>query len=298
MAECLPFSTYKQLPFAPSKPSSALTHINSEQKLKTYVEKENHIFISGHGGDHIFSCPPSISVGADSFLEEGLFRSIKIMNELSDYFRMPIYKIYGENIFRLFKYVLKIKGKTIQDAHLKKRSIDWKTKKFNDLIKNSNKLSVFKNLDKLDYIPGKLDDLEGIYSLFSMMDICVRDFQNPIFYPLSYTPIVEIAFGIPTYKMFQKGYDRFPLRKEVYKKYNTNNMWRRDKGETTGIMQLGFKSNLKEIKELCIEGNFSRNGLIDKDLLLNEIESYAAGESLNMWPVIQILSAEIFMKYW
>ena len=93
----------------------------------------------------------------------------------------------------------------------------------------------------------------------------MRNQIDPTYYPFLYEPVVEFALSFPTYELFDKGYDRYPLRKAVSEIFKTDTVWRRDKSQTTGLFQLGIKQNLDHVLDICLKGHFVKQGLIDKE---------------------------------
>ncbi len=125
--------------------------------------------------------------------------------------------------------------------------------------------------------------------------------MNPIYpasYPFLYAPVVEYALSLPTYTLFDKGYDRYPLRKSVSDRFRTERVWRRDKSQTTGIFQLGMKKNLDYILSLCAKGHFVQRELIEKEELEKTISLISHGDTNDLWPFTHLASAEIFLSYW
>jgi asparagine synthase (glutamine-hydrolysing) len=109
-----------------------------------------------------------------------------------------------------------------------------------------------------------------------------------------YQPIVNSS-GTTTYDSYSKGFDRFPLRSSISNYFNTDSVWRTDKGDISGVMQLGFRKNIKRIVELCLEGHFARNGLIEKDLLWESLKKTVKGhDNQGLWSLdhLRVLSKD------
>ena len=88
------------------------------------------------------------------------------------------------------------------------------------------------------------------------------------------------------------------FRKAISDTFKTDSVWRKDKGETSGIMQRGLKKNEKRILDLCLEGKMVKQGLINKDKLSAGILGVMNGQTDYLWAIINLICAEIFMNYW
>lgn len=57
-------------------------------------------------------------------------------------------------------------------------------------------------------------------------------------------------------------------------------------------------SEYKHISEICLEGSFVKQGVIDKDQLHETIELIANGDINYLWPFMHLVSIEMFLKFW
>jgi len=299
-SEYLPFfcRKNKSLHLKPNKPSTSLFNpTQSEAIFKLLNQQIPSIFISGHGGDHLFMCPPTKRSIIDYLHEKGTSGLYKKICDLAAYYRKPITHILKPNLTYFFS-----------GLYSKKLAIDsdnrapWFNKKLYNFSAKSY-IHPFCNHNNLKKIPGKFDQLTAVLDAFvldAFSTICIDPFDqtNPTFYPLMYTPIIECALAIPTYNLYEQGFDRYPLRKSVSDYFKTDAVWRRDKGETSGIIQLAIKKNIHRILSLCLEGEFSKNNFINKDLLHQHIIKVAHGSTDYLWPLLNLLSVEIFLEHW
>ena len=155
---------------------------------------------------------------------------------------------------------------------------------------------IYETLSK-KILPGKYDQVDALYEGFASIHVEINPIV-PTCYPYLYEPVIDFALSFPTYDLFKKGYDRYPLRKAVSGRFKTNTVWRSDKSETTGIIQLGVKKNLEHVLELCLEGQFVKQGFIDKEELHQTILLISNGGIEHLWPFIHLASAEIFLNTW
>lgn len=295
------------LPFDPPRNKSPLKlnkpfpGLVSQKWLETtcdYVCSEaSTVFLSGHGSDHIFMRPPSKKSLADYVIEKGFKGSKQKLHEVTHFYRDSLFSIIKENLSSLFLYTCKI--------HRKKRGIS----NANDevpkwikpaLIKQISSQFVHPVYDCLprNILPGKYEQIDALYEGIASIHVECMNQNDPMYYPFLYEPVVEFALSFSTYKLFDKGYDRYPLRQAVSDRFRTETVWRRDKGQTTGVFQLGVKRNLEYILETCLEGYFVKNGLIDREGLYKTIRLIANGDIKHFWPFLHLISAEIFLKSW
>jgi len=298
-SKSLPLTPFEgKLGFKPNWPTSSLTHLSIEQNIFDLSKScENTVSISGHGGDHIFLCPPPVKSLCDYFMEKGTKNFNSKLKEISSIYRKPLFPILKEMLKGVFSHYLLHSYKQQSLKLDKYRKAPW----FNEEIYKLEKTippHPFFTTKTTKILPGKFNFIDGIYNGLSTIKGEVRNYQNPIFYPLFSQPLLELSLSIPTYESYSKGYDRYPFRKAISEYFKTNNVWRKDKGETSGIMQRGLKHNEKYILELCLEGNIVKTGLIDKNLLYKNINGMMNGQTDTQWPVSSLISAEIFMRFW
>lgn len=294
----LPFSPVsKKLLFKPNKPSSGLITLGLAERTSDYIPSDGPcIFLSGHGSDHIFMRPPTRKSAADYLLERG-FRGFKEkLAEIIHFYRDSLSPILLDNIISLISYSV---SRRLDKRHAK--NPQDKTPKWikRELIKQSSpdfKHPIYECLPSR-VLPGKYGQIdalyEGIASIHTELDTI-----NPTYYPFLYEPVIEFALSFPTYELFDKGYDRYPLRQSVSDRFKTETVWRRDKSQTTGIFQLGVKENLDSVLGLCLEGQLAKQGFIDREDLHKTILLISNGDINHIHPFMRIASIEMFLKYW
>lgn len=101
-----------------------------------------------------------------------------------------------------------------------------------------------------------------------------------------------------THIHFHNGYDRYPLRQSISERFKTETVWRQDKSQTTGVIQLGVKKNLENVLGICLEGYFVKQGLVDKEGLRKTIMLIGNGDTKHLWHFIHLASTEIFLNMW
>ncbi|WP_032112539.1 asparagine synthase-related protein [Candidatus Paracaedibacter symbiosus] len=297
VSNSLPFdSPRNKQPLKPNKPFAGMVSLRwLETILAALPDNESFTFISGHGSDHIFMRPPSKKALSDYIIEKGLQGSTQELKNLSQFYRDSFFPIIKENVTSLFSYVF---GRKKDRVSLKEKLKDipsWINKEM--ILKVLDTHPIYNNLSS-KVLPGKYEQIDALYEGIASIHLELMHQADPAFYPFLYQPIVEFALSFPTYKLFDEGYDRYPLRKAVNDNFKTETVWRRDKGQTTGLFQLGVKKNLERVLDICLEGYFVKQGYIDKKGLHQTIIRIGNGDVKNLWAFMHLASLEIFLRFW
>jgi len=296
----LPFSPNSKIPVLnPNKPSSALITSELSERISSYLPSDGScIFLSGHGSDHIFQRPPSKKSVSDYFLERGLKGLKEKIDEVSHFYRDPFLSILKNNSVSLFNYFLykRSKKRHAGDLEDKKLTPKWFKEKLLKTVVFDFKHPIYENLPAR-VLPGKYEQIDAFYEGIASMNSEINPL-NPTCHPFLCEPIVNFALSIPSYELFNKRFDRYPLRNSISNRFNTETVWRRDKGQTTGVFQIGIKQNLNYVLNICLEGELVKQGFIDKDELYKTILLISSGGMNDMWPFTNLASVEMFMNYW
>lgn len=287
----LPFDLADNLPYKPNKPQQNIIMKNSH--IMNFLNLNTpSLFVSGHGGDHVFMCPPPKEALADFLIDNGVKGAGSELSELSYYYRSPFYQIAKKSVIPYFKYKMGI------SQNFSKLTYDnpapWLNKK---LVSDLYPHPIFKQAD-IKIKPGKLKQVTYFYRALPTLFLEHDDYTNPTFYPLLYQPIVEYCLQIPTYRLYKDGYDRYPFRQAISQYYKTDKVWRKDKGETTGIHQLGLKKHLGKVQQVCFNGYLAKNKMYDPDKLNVGLQRMIAGESEHSWSIINLVTLELFYSLW
>jgi asparagine synthase (glutamine-hydrolysing) len=295
-ADSLPFSFSERLEYKPYKPFLELQLIKIDRKMADIAKScKGAYFISGHGGDHIFMCPPPIESLADLVIDKNFNLRHKI-TELSLYYREPLYPLLKHALKSYFLYLFASLHKSIA---FDKHTIPPWLKNEVYLLSKKIKLHPFYEIRNHNIPPGKFSQINALYNGLNSTSHYMISENNPILYPLFSQPMLELALAIPSYKLYSKEFDRYLFRQSIHKLFNTNSVWRTDKGGITGVMQQGYKKNIKKIMELCLDGHFARAGLLEKDLLEKDLKKISSGYySDNLLFFDQLITLEMFLTYW
>jgi len=298
MGTCLNFDEVEHLPKFPNYPSPSFTAMKAEdQMLKPANKYKNPSLISGHGGDHIFLCPPPIWSLTDYLVDHGSKGYMNKLQELAMMTRRPFMPLIKDTIkgFGMYKGV--ISYETLSGVHAKKPT--WLSQENYDRGLNRSLHPLYQHKSFLSLPPGKMRLIDGVYSGFATIVDDVRANRGfPMFYPLFSQPMLELAFSIPTYKTYSQGFNRYPFRRAISDHFGTKNVWRKDKGETSGIFQKGLEKNAQQVSDLCTQGYCAQNGLIDAQLAKSHLYSVMGGNIDRQWSLTYLATIELFLKCW
>jgi len=73
---------------------------------------------------------------------------------------------------------------------------------------------------------------------------------------------------------------------------------RQEKGDYTGMYQLGLRRNFQAAKELIVDGYAASAGVIDATSAIDNLKASALGHSQKMWPLLQLLAVESWCRAW
>ena len=296
----LPFSSApKNLPLKPNKPFSGLITSGMAKRTSDYLPSDGScIFLSGHGGDHIFQRPPSQKSASDYFLEVGLRGFKDKLNDIAHFYRDSIFSILKKNITGLPSYFLlrRLEKRHTRDFQDKTLTPKWIKGELLKQVSFDFKHPIYEELPSR-ILPGKYDQINSLYEGLASIQVAINP-MKPTYYPFFCEPIVEFALSFPSYKLFSKGYDRYPLRQSVSARFKTETVWRRDKGHTTGIFQQGLKKNIEYVLSLCLEGQLVKQGFIDKDKLHKTILLISSGDINYMQSFTNLALIEMFINSW
>ena len=294
----LPFDSPSQKqPLKPNKPFPGLISLRILEIMSDHLPSDGSCtFLSGHGSDHIFMCPPSKKSVADYILEKGLQGSKEQLNNIAQFYRDSLFPIFKENVKSLGSHFFSRRLGKRHPKNIQDETPDWIKQAVRQKTSSDFIHPVYEHLPP-QVLPGKYQQIDTLYEGLASIHM-EMNLLNPTSYPYLYEPVVEFALSFPTYALFDKGYDRYPLRKAVSDNFKTDTVWRRDKGETSGILQLGVKKNSEYVLKLCLEGQFAQQGLIDKEGLYKTILLISNGENKYLWPFAHLASAELFLRYW
>ncbi len=290
----IPLMTVKysenDLPFTPR--ATALKQLNyvhttlvygrNDEVINSYIKPTtNKVFISGHGGDHIFCCPPLVCSLIDRLFHFNLFKTPKYFKDFAIYHGIPLLKIFSF----ILKFMFTSTNKVLSNSNL--------------FIKNNSELCFPLDFN-LEVLPGKKEHVQLLHDALADIRYNIRG-ESPILYPLLQEPIIEIVLQLKTYDLFQNEMDRFPYRKIIKNKFGCyKSLDRQSKGETSGIIFAGLIKNKKTVQEYLFNGNLAQCGVIDIDrlriLFQNALNGVLQENELN--EIMNLWNSEEFYRSW
>ncbi len=291
---CIDLSEHISLSMLPqlraSKPHPLLLEEAMCKHTAALVAQKNCEFMSGHGGDHLFLAPPLVESLADYFFIRGTRGISSKISEIAAYYRMSLIQVIKDTGMEIMRYYTSHKRHLL--ASLEREH--WMNSAFMEQVKND---TLFLH-DNTKIYPGKLSHIVSLYDALVTVDKVQRIPGKSVINPFLFQPLVELALSIPTYQLYKQEHDRFPFRNAISRISKAPNIWRKDKGDTTAVTIYAFNVQYKQICELLFEGKFVQHNLIDKDKLYTYINQWCHSSPVNIGPLINLLSTELWFKTW
>ena len=291
--DALPFSSI-DVPRRYNRPASFMLNYDFGQfVLKSIAIGQQGEVMGGQGGDHLFLAPPLIASVADHFIDKGITGISSKLREISAYYRTPYFQVVKDSCKNVWQYYQGNLGY----LNLTMKSIPWMGESF----KQSVNASMFKPFywDKLKALPpGKVQHVLAVSQATYYIDRGYRITGKPVLNPLLSQPLVELALSMPTYRAFAEGYDRILFRRAVSDRKKGDFIWRKTKGETSGVLVIALKKRYAQMSELILEGKFAQKGLINKAKLEHSLREAQHGKVENLWPLLNLMVAETWLRSW
>lgn len=298
-SNCLPFSPYKKLTNVPFAPDSGFMRIGREQVLCESIGiGSDDILFTGQGGDHVFMCPPARESLVDVLVDKNFSLFHKKLEDLATINRVSFFRLLKISCNYLFKYFC---GKYEDICSMNARKPAWFVGEISPDICRGE-YPFYKQKQCIP--PGKYYQNDAINIGLTEMCTDIRAYgllhRCQVMNPLFSKPIIELGLSIPTYELYNDEYDRILFRQSIADRFDTQHVWRKDKGDVTGELLLGLATHKKHVLEMCCEGEFAQMGLLNKDLLYNDIKCASQGRGMDfqLHSIINLYCAESFMKHW
>ncbi len=293
--QCLPYSRIDVSNFLPNKPSITFSHLKKEKLLVEIAENNanNYLFMNGHGGDSAFMCPPLTECLLDIVFDKKSRLFMTKLKELAIYYRTTVWSLLAE----CFDIVLKhynIKS----NLFVYNKIAPWYFNKsgIQNILYES---SFYINKNKEIYLPGKRVQMNNIDITLASTLVNLKGCNQYSVFPFLSQPVIECALNINTYDSFKHNYDRHAFRTSISNFFNTEAVWRNNKGETTGVFHRSLNANKDYIYELCMDGYIANNlKLIDKKVLERYIQQISKGVGDFQWSLDHLMCMEIFINSW
>lgn len=179
--------------FKPNWPGSHLAVLKAQQDVDSLAKDyKNIVYISGHGGDHIFVHSPPVESLCDYLIEQqgkGLYAKIKAFSTL---YRKPLFPIIKGIIKSFYSYYFGCNFKSSFYLQGKLNEAPLFSKEVTQLEKGMRYHPFFYQKRARRIMPGKFRHINSIYNGLSTIKKDIRDKNtNPVFYPLFSQPLIE-----------------------------------------------------------------------------------------------------------
>lgn len=154
--------------------------------------------------------------------------------------------------------------------------------------------------DGIEHLPtAKREQVVGIAYWAGGVDRDHRPGGKPVIYPMLSQPLVEIALRTPAHLLVDHARDRIPLRDAMDPVLPRVVATRRVKSEYAGLYQCAVRRNFGQLRDLLLDGQGVREGLVDSRLLLEDLRRTALGGRPDPgWPLIGLIAAETWCRAW
>lgn len=259
-----------------------------ENKVTSYGEV---IFWSGHGGDQLFYEGMPDNALVDYFVQKGSKGFFSNMMNLCTLYREPLPLFFKKTLKAYVRHKLGYDG---FDAYILNKS-QW----FKGAVEGHMRLFQPPFLRDLTAVPpAKREQILEIYEgTFNTGDY-EKHRKVPTVYPFYSQPLVELSLAMPIYESYSQHMSRTPFRKVIGDFFNTDLVYRRSKGETSGVLQLGLQANRQTIQSLTLDGFCVSNGYVDRSLLEKDLTKALRGDTENLRPIMNLIALEGWMVAW
>jgi asparagine synthase (glutamine-hydrolysing) len=144
--------------------------------------------------------------------------------------------------------------------------------------------------------PGKFTHLVSVYEGPFQAKVEDKLRQIPIVYPYYSQPLVELALAMPVYASYDATHRRAPFRKAVGHFFETELVFRKSKGETSGVLQLGVQKHGRAIYEICSNGYFAEKQLLNTRILEDALMRVQQGLMEELKPLLNLLCVELWLR--
>lgn len=297
--ECIDLSKYSVIDkislVRTNKPMGALDNEAYIESIDNLFQKHKIVDIfSGQGGDHLFMANPSSQLLVDYVLSQGFKGISGKLHDLGAFLRKPFLRIVGEALLSSTYYAI---GNIQKELIFGYRPWMKATTFQHNINKELFKVPFWSDL--LYHPPAKANHLSSLYEAVLYADQRQTSKGLQTINPLLSQPLVEFACSVPTYELFGDKYDRILFRKAMFSSTKNDYVWRKHKGEVSGVFVLTLQANFKLVSEFLMNGVYARKQMIDRDLLYEDLKAIRHGKiDDNLWSVIHLIAVEKWLHAW
>lgn len=281
---------------APPPPRAAKPHMRhcamafSQEIASQLDEAEGSRMISGHGGDALFLAPPPFASLADAALAREWRSLARVAMDLALSRRATLAHVVSTACKPFFSAGFP----EVPDMAFGLGSEALRQEPAEGLS-HLHPILQREGLRRLRS-PGRAFQLFAAFLALEEIRVPAPPYRKPIHYPFLCQPMVELALSIPSYRHFEGAHNRVLLRRAVSAATGYPNLWRRDKGETTGMMLLGVRKHREQLMSVCLDGHLARQGLLDLARTRVAIQECGKGRDDHSMDLERIYAAELLIQ--
>ncbi|NML91202.1 asparagine synthase [Sphingobium sp. TB-6] len=145
--------------------------------------------------------------------------------------------------------------------------------------------------------PGKVGHVSHLLKVQNHLEGYLRPYDMPMINPLMSQPVVELALGIPTWRMIEGGRDRAVVRKAYAQALPSIVRDRRRKGSPSGFAMDVLLRNAAEVRERLMDGELARRHLVHAERVAAVIPQARSSGHMYVRLLI-LLDMEAWISHW
>lgn len=241
-------------------------------------------YVSGSGGDCVFSTPQSATPAADAWRRFGLGR--QFVRTAAD-----VAEIHGASVWR----ALRLGWRQARRAPVRWERADA----FLNLDAVPSEPVPHPWLDEPDEVlPGKRAHVRAILATLGHLDGYARQSIAPSLYPLLSQPVLEACLRVPSWLWVDGGRDRAIARLAFRDLLPAAVIDRRTKGTMDGYCVATFDRNRERLRDFLGRGHLAAHGLLDIDQVRSYLAQPPIRRDQRFYDLLPIIDCEAWLRGW
>lgn len=269
-----------------SRPNVALLHQVADRAFAAEgVDANVDAFFSGGGGDNVFCFISTAAPAADAFRAFGPGRRfIGAIGDLAQMHQCTAWTVATLAIRKL----------------MRPKPHAWPRR---DLFLRADALPT--SADAHPWMtppagtpPGKREHVLSLTNTQNVNEGKDRARHGAVRYPLLSQPIVETCLRIPTWMWIAGGRNRSVAREAFAGSLPKAIVHRRTKGDFTAFIGSMYRRRLDVIRELLLDGELARNGLLDRQAVEENLKDDVTLPASSFSTLLKLGSVEVWARSW
>ncbi|HVH87877.1 MAG TPA: asparagine synthase C-terminal domain-containing protein, partial [Terriglobales bacterium] len=238
------------------------------------------LLIDGGGGDNLFCSITSAAPVVDALLRGGPRETAVAVLDIAARANCTIWEVLGAATKRSVRH---------RPAWKEDRSF---------LASNAllQKPEIHPWLEHLRVPPGKREHVEALVHIQHFLDR--SELTTPLLHPLLAQPLLELCLRIPSWLWMRGGRDRAIAREAFNGLLPPSVLQRRMKGSLQGMLHRSFLRLREEMRELLIEGELARTGILDLQSLNAGLSRGACTTDEVQLRISEMVALEFWLRKW